>query len=159
MNLTREIWYFFSLYQSRKVRLLHCAVLIFVLAQIIISNWMKGTKSPVIPPLDWTYFFTWAHITIGFCLFFITLLLIIVCLHERGMRYFYPYLWGDIVPLKNDIKQLMKLKLPDSAPRGLAAVVQGLGLGALSIVIISGIIWFFFMVTAFTISIRGEKHP
>ncbi|WP_338148090.1 cytochrome b/b6 domain-containing protein [Morganella morganii] len=143
MNLIRKIWHFFGLYQSHKVRLLHCAVLIFVVAQIIISNWMKGTKSSVIPPVDWTYFFTWAHVTIGFCLFFITLILIVVCFHERGMRYFYPYLWGDVVPFKNDIKQLMKLKLPDSTPKGLASVVQGLGLGALSIVIISGMVWFF----------------
>ncbi|MEM8370740.1 cytochrome b/b6 domain-containing protein, partial [Morganella morganii] len=66
------------------------------MAQIIISNWMKGTKSSVIPPVDWTYFFTWAHVTIGFCLFFITLLFIIECFYERGLRYLFPYVGGAV---------------------------------------------------------------
>lgn len=65
-----------------------------------------------------------------------------LCFNQRGFRYFYPYLWGDFKQIKEDINSLLAKKLPDSSPKGLAATVQGLGLGALSIVILSGIAWF-----------------
>ncbi|EJD6083006.1 cytochrome b/b6 domain-containing protein, partial [Providencia rettgeri] len=48
----------------------------------------------------------------------------------------------DFKQIKEDINSLLAKKLPDSSPKGLAATVQGLGLGALSIVILSGIAWF-----------------
>jgi heme A synthase len=141
-EMLKSIWFFLGLYQTKRVRILHVLILTFVLTQIIISNWMAGTKLENIPALDSTYFFTWMHITIGLTLFFLTFMLIITCFTQRGIRHFYPYLWGDFKQIKSDLKQLFSFKLPDSSPYGLAASVQGLGLGALSIVILSGIAWF-----------------
>lgn len=142
MKILKNIWFFFGLYQTKKIRLLHLLVLILVVTQIIISNWMNGTKSKTITLLNENYLFTWLHIFIGISLFFLTFLLIIYCFKQRGIKYFYPYLWGDFTQLNSDIKTLLRFQLPNSSPKGLAAIVQGLGLGALSIVILSGITWF-----------------
>ena len=143
MNLFKSIWFFLGKYQTPKIRVLHVLILVLVITQIIISNWMVGTQSATIPSISGEYIFTWMHILIGFSLFFLSFALIWTCLKERGLKHFYPYLWGDVKQIKNDINQLIEFKLPDSTPAGLAATVQGLGLGALSIVIISGLTWFF----------------
>lgn len=142
----RSVLDFFEKYQAPKIRILHFWVLILVLSQIIVSNWMAGTKSTVVP-FDGTYFFTWVHILSGLLLFFLTFFLIFSCFKQRGIKYFYPYLWCDFKQLKCDVSQILTLKLPDSSPRGLAAVVQGLGLGALSLVILSGVTWFILWLT------------
>ncbi len=142
MNLPKAIWSFFGLYQTKIIRRLHVLILILVLTQIIVSNWMVGTKSVVLPFFNKAYLFTWVHIISGFLLLFLTFCLVIYCLKDRGLKYFYPYLWGDFKQLKNDIRTLLMLRLPNSSPKGLAATVQGLGLGALSMVILSGVTWF-----------------
>ena len=89
------------------------------------------------------FYFTWLHISIGIALLFLAIVLIVSCFKERGLRHFYPYLWGDFSQIRQDITQLSKFKLPESSPRGLATSVQGLGLGAILIVIGSGLTWFF----------------
>ncbi|MTC59226.1 cytochrome b/b6 domain-containing protein [Providencia rustigianii] len=142
MNLLKSIWQFFGIYQNKTTRLLHCFIFILVITQIIISNWMQVTKAGLIPTDGYSFYFTWIHIGIGFCLLFLAAFLILVCFSNRGFRYFFPYLWGDFTQIKNDIRLLSKLKLPESSPRGLATTIQGLGLGALAIVVLSGVIWF-----------------
>lgn len=142
MSIFKSIWDFFVLYQTKKIRILHLLILVLVISQIIVSNWMTGTKSVVPPFFDMAYLFTWIHIISGFVLFFLTFFLVVSCFNQRGFKYFYPYLWGDFKQIKEDINSLLAKKLPDSSPKGLAATVQGLGLGALSIVILSGITWF-----------------
>lgn len=152
----KAIWDFFGKYQTPKIRFLHFSILILVLTQIVVSNWMTGTKSTVVP-FDTIYLFTWIHIISGFLLFFLTLCLIVFCFKYRGVKYFYPYLWGDLKQLKLDVNQIIKWKLPDSSPRGLAAIVQGLGLGALSIVILSGITWFFLWLTQSPLGLEARN--
>lgn len=49
---------------------------------------------------------------------------------------------GRFSQISTDIKMLIKFKLPDSSPKGLATSIQGLGLGALTLVVLSGITWF-----------------
>lgn len=142
MGIFKSIWDFFGLYQTKRIRILHMLILLLVISQIIVSNWMTGTKSVVLPFWDEAYLFTWIHIVSGFVLFFLTLFLVVSCFNQRGLRYFYPYLWGDFKQIKEDINTLLAKRLPESSPKGLATTVQGLGLGALSIVIISGIVWF-----------------
>ncbi|MCL0001524.1 cytochrome b/b6 domain-containing protein, partial [Providencia rettgeri] len=151
------IWDFFGIYQTKKIRILHMLILLLVISQIIVSNWMMGTKSVVPPFFDMIYLFTWIHIFSGFVLLFLTFFLVLSCFKQRGLRYFYPYLWGDFKQIKEDIRYLLAKKLPDSAPKGLAATVQGLGLGALSIVILSGVAWFILWLqqSAFTLEARS----
>lgn len=142
MRLLKSIWSFFGTYQSYAVRLLHLFVLILVLIQIIISNWMSVSKTGLLPITGYRLYFTWLHIGIGISLLFLALLFVYTCFSNRGVRYFYPYLWGDIAQIGTDIKLLMQFKLPESTPKGLAPCVQGLGLGALMLVVLSGFTWF-----------------
>lgn len=141
MRIIKSILAFLGKYQNPRIRILHLLILFLVLSQIVVSNWMTGTKSVVVP-IETEYFFTWFHIASGFLLFFLTLFLLISCFRLRGFKCFYPYLWADLKQFKADVRELKELKLPDSHSNGLAAIVQGLGLGALSIVILSGIVWF-----------------
>lgn len=83
-------------------------------------------------------FFTLAHISIGKILLALSILLMGYCLKRRGCRYFYPYLWGDITWFRQDICTLLTRKIPE----GLATSVQRLGLGALTLVLLSGASWF-----------------
>ncbi|HHR5899165.1 TPA: cytochrome b/b6 domain-containing protein [Providencia alcalifaciens] len=114
MKLFKSIWQFFGIYQTPVVRLTHCLILFLVITQIIISNWMSVSKNGVIPTEGIEFYFTWLHIAVGFSLLFLATILIYVCFSNRGLRYFYPYLWGDFSQIKNDIKSLLHLKLPDS---------------------------------------------
>ena len=63
-------------------------------------------------------------------------------LTKRGFHYFFPYLWGDTEQLKKDIQASLRFKMVPPRPKGLATAVQGLGLGALLLVVLSGLIWF-----------------
>ena len=71
-----------------------------------------------------------------------SLLLAADSLTKRGFHYFFPYLWGDTEQLKKDIQASLRFKMVPPRPKGLATVVQGLGLGALLLVVLSGLIWF-----------------
>jgi len=69
-------------------------------------------------------------------------MLVALCFKNRGVKYFYPYFWGDMQQIKQDLILLSKRELPAASARGIAACVQGLGLGALLLVILSGSTWF-----------------
>ena len=141
MNFFKSIWSFFGNYQTPRIRILHILTLLMVLNQILISNWMNGTSDATIPAFSEKYFFTWMHIAEGIMLLFLAIALIYSCFKEKGIKNFYPYLWGNFSQIHRDIKLLFSKHLPENAPQGLAAAVQGLGLGALLIVILSGLTW------------------
>lgn len=147
MKVLKNIWRFLGQYQTKAVRLYHILILSLVLTQILISNWMKVSVNDSIP-IGYR-FFTYLHIIIGFSLLFLTIRFIFICLKQRGWSYYYPYLIGDFKQVSQDIKTLFKFKLPDSNPRGLAPIIQGLGLGALSIAIFSGASWFIMWLNGF----------
>ncbi|MEQ4690506.1 cytochrome b/b6 domain-containing protein [Providencia manganoxydans] len=138
----KSVWKFFGLYQIHTVRILHMLILLLVITQIIISNWMDVSNTGYIPTSGYIFYFTWLHIIVGISLLFFTAFLITICLSNRGLRYYFPYLWGEFSQINDDIKILIKFKLPDSSPKGLATSIQGLGLGALALVVLSGITWF-----------------
>jgi cytochrome b561 len=124
------------------IRYLHYLILVFVLFQILISNFIEINHDGVISFDIVEYYATWAHISIGLLLFFLTIIFITVELSKHNFSYFFPYLSGDTSQLKSDINQLKSLKIPEAEPKGLATIVQGLGLGALLLVVLSGSIWF-----------------
>lgn len=142
MNIFNSIWQYLSINQTRSIRIVHLLVLILVITQIIISSGMKVNSAGIIPADGYTFYFTWMHIFIGISLLLLSTILIVICLTKRGLRHFYPYLWNDFSQIKQDMKELAARHLPDSSPRGIAASVQGLGLGALLLAVISGSSWF-----------------
>lgn len=128
--------------QTPVVRYLHLLVLLLVIGQIIDSNFIEITKSGEIGTGPGELYATWLHIGNGLVLAVLGPIFIVVVWRRHGWRYFFPWLAGDLEPLKRDIAVLKSLQLPGPRDGGLAAIVQGLGLGALILVLISGVTWF-----------------
>lgn len=146
MRIVRIAWGYLRERQPPMVRILHIVILCLVLSQIMVSNFMGFTANGEVSRKIFQYYGTWTHITTGISLFPIAFVFILIELTRRGVKYFFPYLYGDFSQLKNDLRRLIRLKLPEQSAGGLAAIVQGLGFGALSLVIFSGLIWFFFWI-------------
>ena len=128
--------------QSPRIRFLHIVVLFLVISQIIISNFIGFTKTGQISGDTLTFYGTWAHIIMGLSLLPIGFVFAFLVLKEHGFQYFYPYFFSDFNQLKIDINKLKKIELPDPEAGGLAAIVKGLGLGALFLALLSGLTWF-----------------
>ncbi len=142
MNLLRLIWNYLEERQSPKIRFLHIVVLLCVISQIIVSNFMKITHTGGIGGSPIEFYGTWTHILTGILLFPIALVFTSLLLKEHGIKYFFPYLFGDFEQLKNDIEKLKEFQLPEPEAGGIATIVQGLGLGALFLALLSGLTWF-----------------
>jgi cytochrome b561 len=128
--------------QPPAVRFLHVTILCLVLSQILVSNFMGFGDNGAVRESALAYSGTWIHMGTGLALLPIAFLFILIELKRRGTRYFFPYLYGDFFQLKRDLQQLQQFKLPEPEAYGLAAIVQGLGLGALTLVLLSGFAWF-----------------
>ncbi|MEA9389698.1 cytochrome b/b6 domain-containing protein [Acerihabitans sp. TG2] len=142
MKIFTIFWAYLAQTQSRFLRVLHLAIALFVIIQILNSNGIQGDAVAQVNEVGMRLNFTWMHIVIGIMLFLLSLVLTAYCLFTRGVKYFYPYLWGDFSQIKRDLKQILRLNFPEASPKGLAACVQGLGLGALLLVVLSGLSWF-----------------
>jgi len=133
----RNLWHFLALTQPLFLRYLHGIIAVLVLSQIITSIGIFFT------PSDGLYgTFTLMHISTGLLLLVLSFVLVIYCFKYRGLQHYYPYIWGDFSQIRQDIRILLARELPEASPRGLATSVQGLGLGALVLVVLSGFFWF-----------------
>lgn len=128
--------------QPPLVRLLHIVILCLVLSQIIVSNFMGFADNGEISKKTVEYYGTWIHIGTGLSLLPITFIFVYIELKRHGIMYFFPYFYGNFSQLKKDIQQLKRFELPEASAYGIAAIVQGLGLGALTLVVLSGFTWF-----------------
>lgn len=128
--------------QPPVVRILHITILCLVLSQIIISNFMGFTDNGEVRKKTIEYYATWIHISTGLSLLPIAFVFIFVELKRHGIKYFFPYFYGNFSQLKEDLQQLKQFELPEPSAYGIAAIVQGLGLSALTLVILSGLTWF-----------------
>jgi|GEM_PF-330248 len=132
---------YFEARQSFLTRLLHITILILILSQIAVSNFVGFTHGGQVKGgLD--FYGTWAHIITGFLILPATIVFIFVVLKNHGLKYFFPYLFGDYSQIKNDIQSIKALTLPEPQAYGIATSVQGLGLGALFLVVFSGVVWY-----------------
>ena len=128
--------------QPPAIRFLHLAILFFVISQIIVSNFMEFTDNGEVSRKAVDYYGTWLHIGTGLSLILITFVFIYIELRRHGIKYFFPYLYHDFSQLKKDFQQLIQFELPEPSDYGIAAIVQGLGMGAFTLVILSGLTWF-----------------
>ena len=128
--------------QPPVVRFLHITILCLVLSQIIVSNFMGFADNGEISKKTVEYYGTWVHIGTGLSLLPITFIFVYIELKRHGIMYFFPYFYGNFSQLKKDIQQLKQFELPEPSAYGIAAIVQGLGLGALTLVVLSGFTWF-----------------
>lgn len=128
--------------QTPAIRLFHVLVLLLVISQILLSNFISFTDSGEISNKMLGYYGTWAHIIGGLILAPIACVFVLLVVKEHGLRYFFPYFINEHSQLKNDIELLKQRKIPAPSPYGLAAIVQGLGLISLLSTLLSGVIWF-----------------
>lgn len=142
MTLLHAAWKYLQERQSPKIRFLHIVVLLCVISQIIVSNFMKITHTGDIGGSPIEFYGTWTHILTGLLLLPIALVFTWLLLKEHGIKYFFPYLFGDFEHLRHDIKKLIKFLLPEPEAGGIATIVQGLGVGALFLALLSGLTWF-----------------
>ena len=138
----RFIWDYVRDRQPPAIRWVHLAILCLVLNQFIVSDFMGFGPHDVISRHPIAYYGTWIHICGGLTLIPLTVVFILIELQHHGPAYFFGYLCGHFSQLKNDIRQLSRFKLPEPRAQGLAVVVQGLGMGALMLVLAAGFIWF-----------------
>lgn len=124
------------------IRHLHITLMLLIIAQIIISNFIEIERNGEIGTKGIEFYATWLHFIVGFIIVPLTLVFVILAFKRHGFSYFFPYLTGNFAQCGKDIKQLLSFKLPESQPYGLAAIIQGLGLGAVLLVIFSGLTWF-----------------
>lgn len=141
-KLPKTVWDYLALNQPLFLRGLHGVIALLVIGQLLNSNGMALTSTHQLTSAALPRFFTVLHFSMGLVLLVLSVVLIGYCVQRRGVRYFYPYLWGDWVQLKQDMRILFRGELPPAEPKGLATCVQGLGLGALSLVVLSGASWF-----------------
>ena len=141
-NQATLLWQFLGFFQKPYLRFLHAAIAVLVILQILSSFAMHMLPSGQINPALSSWLASWYHILSGLLLAVLSLLLAADSLTQRGFHYFFPYLWGDTEQLKKDILDSLRFKMVTPCPKGLATSVQGLGLGALLLVVLTGLIWF-----------------
>tara|TARA_R110002167_G_scaffold7925_1_gene37093 strand:+ start:1013 stop:1594 length:582 start_codon:yes stop_codon:yes gene_type:complete len=143
MQIKQTIQIYLKERQTPVIRIFHIVVLLLVLAQIILSNVVDFNDNGTISSNVFEFYGTWAHIVTGLLLVPLAVIFIVIEFKKHGFKHFYPYLSGDNQQVKADFVQLKQLQLPEAESKGIAAIVQGLGLGALVLVLLSGSIWFY----------------
>jgi cytochrome b561 len=118
MHIIHITWEYLRERQPPAVRFLHIIILCLVLSQIIVSNFMGFNDNGEVSKKTVEYYGTWIHIGTGLTLLPLTFV------------------------FKKDLQQLKKIELPEPNDYGIAVIVQGLGLGALILVVLSGFTWF-----------------
>ncbi len=143
MQIKQTIQAYLKERQTPVIRLFHIAVLLLVFTQIILSNFIDFNDNGTISLNVIEFYGTWAHIVTGLILVPLAVIFILIEFKKYGFKHFYPYLSGDNQQLKADFSQLKRRQLPEPENKGIAAIVQGLGLGAIVLVLLSGSIWFY----------------
>lgn len=142
MNIFKLFINYMREHQTPGIRRFHIAIIILVITQILLSNIMDFTDSGEISTGIVEFYGTWLHILFGLFIIPLAFIFLVLELKQHGFKYFFPYFSGEFKQLKSDLMQLKHLSLPVSQPFGIAAIVQGLGLGALFLVMLSGLTWF-----------------
>ena len=142
MNIFKTTMQFLKERQTQSVRILHIAIIVLIASQLIVSNFMAFSDTGDISSNTIEFYGTWLHIITGLFLIPVAIAFLIVELRRHSLKYFFPYLYGEFTQLDIDIKYLLKLKLPEASDYGIAGSIQGLGLGALFLVLFTGLLWF-----------------
>ena len=142
MTMIHAVWDYMRDRQPPRIRFLHIVILLAVISQIIVSNCMEITSGGQISPKLIYFYGTWTHILTGILLLPVAVIFTMILLKEHSIRCFFPYLFGEFEQLKSDFQKLKRFELPEPKAGGLAAIVQGLGLGALFLALLSGLAWF-----------------
>lgn len=144
---------FANLPKSEKV--LHALILVWVLAQIISSNFMHVHADTLWGNINLMAKF---HVYSGLFLIPITLVFLYRVIARRKITDLYPWLSGNFEQIKKDMAVIRTFRLPESHPSGLAATVEGLGLLALLLALFTGSIWYLFASNSGTSPLLLDIH-
>ncbi len=122
------LWKFFGFFQTPFLRVWHVLAIFAVWAQLI-----KIVHNHVID--------SW-HIELGLLLVPFICIFLVVSLKRRGIKYFFPYLWGDNSQFKKDFEKLMQGNIPAPRPGGLPGVIQGFGFVFFTLTVFFGFLWY-----------------
>ena len=125
------LWRFLGFFQSPLLRCVHASIIVLVLLQFLTSTVMEV-------PLEGPSPLAWVHIIFGM----LGIALVSICLKKRGLRYFFPYFWGDFEQLGKDLRVAAQFKTIAPRAKGLPACVQGIGMITLLLTVFSGLWWF-----------------
>ena len=123
-----RFWRFNGLFQPLPLRIIHLLLVFFVLFELVTIG-----LTDIFPG---AFFY---HKLGGGILCALVIVMLAYCFKLRGIKYYYPYFWGDFAQLKSDFAQSLKLKIVPLRPRGFAASVRGLGLLALVLTLSFGV--------------------
>lgn len=129
------LWRFMGFFQPPFLRMLHALVVLFVILQLCSGAIMRVTPAGA----SWT---AWYHMLAGMGVCALSVVLAAYSLRRHGLKYFFPYLWGDTAQIRQDLLASLRGRMVAPRPKGLATAVQGLGLGALLLTAFSGLVWF-----------------
>ncbi len=122
------LWKFFGFFQTPFIRIWHILAIILVWAQLI-----KIFRTPM---LD-----SW-HIELGLASVPFICIFLWVSFKRRGLKYFFPYFWGDTTQLNKDIEKLSQGNVPAPRPGGLPGVIQGFGFISFFFTVFLGLLWY-----------------
>lgn len=143
MSIFASLWRYIKVsFPDVGLRYLHIALAVIVVVQILNSNLLHMTSSGELKNAPYDAFFLWLHIACGTFAIILTIFLIVFVLTRQSFRQFFPYLFGDNDALKNDISLLRNKTFPPPREKGLANIIQGLGIGALILIETAALTWF-----------------
>lgn len=133
------ISYIHDCFPKIEIRYIHVLLALLVIWQLINSNFIHMTASGEVK--SGSSIFLWLHIIFGIATVIATIGIIRYLLLKQSFKQFFPYLYGDNITLKKDLKQLRHAQLPAAQKKGIANIVQGLGLCALVLIEIAALTW------------------
>lgn len=136
------LWRFLGFFQRPVVRVMHAMIVVLVILQIGSSLGMDGPPQHAATSGTVAYLASSWHILEGLFLVIFSCVFIWKSVSQRGLKYFFPYLWGETEQLRKDIAASLHFKMVAPRPGGLATAVQGLGIGALLLTVFAGFSWF-----------------
>lgn len=128
---------FFNLPKTEK--LFHLLIVLWVVWQLATSFGMHVHGDTLLSQIT---LIDNLHIYGGLGLFIFAILFFTLVLHRRKTADLYPWLHGHWTQLNADCRTLLGRQLPEPSAGGLAATVEGLGLLALLLAVVTGSLWF-----------------
>lgn len=136
------LWKFLGFFQPPFLRRVHALVVLLVILQVCSSAGMHTALAPSFSTAPLTFLFERYHMLAGLSTLCVAIFMTGYCFSQRGLRRYFPYVWGETEQIKKDLLMSLKGQLPAPKAGGLATAVQGLGFGALLLTTLSGLLWF-----------------
>jgi hypothetical protein len=131
---------------------LHLAVVVACAWLVFTSPWVAMLRR--IP--DGAGFFDYAHVALGFAGLVLAVIYTWACASGGGWRTYFPWAAGRSGAIVDDVRGLLRGRIPAAESGGLFAAIEGLLLVALLAVALTGAAWFLVQGSAEAVAWRGH---